>query len=289
LLLALLLAACASLRPTPTPGPPTATPLPPTATPEPLAALVDDQPIRLAAFEEEVARFEQAQTSLGIDLASLGAYRRQVLDALIDRKLLAQGAQLSGDVVEETLVESRLDAMATSLGGSEAMGAWLASSGYTVDSLRDALREEILADRMADRLAAGVHDSEEQVHARHILLASQVDADDLLARIRNGEDFAELASYLSLDLSTRPAGGDLGWFPRDYLLVPEVEQAAFGLQPGETSGVVASGMGFHIVQTLERQVHPLSAAAQRVLRRLMVENWLVSRRKSTAIEVFVEP
>jgi len=289
LLLALLLASCAALRPSPTPGPPTATPLPPTATPEPMAALVDGEPIFLAAFEEEVARYEQAQVSLGIDLATLGAYRRQVLDALIDRKLLAQGAQLSGEVVDEALVESRLDALATSLGGNEAMGAWLVTSGYTVVSLRDALREEILADRMADRLAAGVHDSEEQVHARHILLATQAEADDLLARIQNGEDFAELASYLSLDLSTRPAGGDLGWFPRDYLLVPEVEQAAFGLQPGETSGVVVSAQGFHIVQTLEREVHPLSAAAQRVLRQGMVENWLADRRKSEAIEVFLEP
>jgi peptidyl-prolyl cis-trans isomerase C len=253
-----------------------------------MAALVDGEPISLAAFEEEVARYEQAQSSLGIDLASLGAYRQTVLDALIDRRLLAQGTLQSGEVIDETLVESRLNALVTSLGGNEAMGAWLAASGYTVDSLRDSLREEILADRMADRLADGVHDTEEQVHARHILLATQAEAEDVLARIQNGEDFAELASYLSLDLSTRLAGGDLGWFPRDYILVPEVEQAAFGLQPGEMSGVVASNLGYHIVETLERELHPLSAAAQRALRQQMVENWLADRRKSTPIEIYIE-
>jgi peptidyl-prolyl cis-trans isomerase C len=288
-LLSLGLAACGALAPSPAPLPPTATPAPPTATPEPMAALVNGEPISLAAYEEEVARFEQAQASLGIDLASLGTYRQTVLDALIDRKLLAQGALQSGETVDEALVEGRLSDLAVTLGGNEAMGAWLAASGFTVDSLRLALREEILADRMADRLADGVQDTEEQVHARHILVGSQAEAEDILARLQNGEDFAELASYLSLDLSTRPAGGDLGWFPRDYLLVPEVEQAAFTLQPGEISGVVASSLGYHIVESLQREPHPLSDAARRALREQMVKNWLADQRMSTPVEVFVQP
>ncbi|NIR59143.1 MAG: post-translocation molecular chaperone, partial [Gammaproteobacteria bacterium] len=52
--------------------------------------------------------------------------------------------------------------------------------------------------------------------------------------------------------SSRELGGDLGWFPRGGLMLPEVEEAAFSLQPGETSGIVESVWGLHIVQTLER-------------------------------------
>ena len=80
----------------------TSTPAPPTATPEPAAALVNGESIRLVDFEQEVQRYESAKNDAGIDLATLGDYRSQVLQALIERKLLAQGARQVGIVIEES-------------------------------------------------------------------------------------------------------------------------------------------------------------------------------------------
>src|SRR5262249_8689545 len=76
---------------------------------------------------------------------------------------------------------------------------------------------------------------------------------DLLARVRNGEDFAALASAYSDDPGSADQGGDLGWVTRGEM-DPDFEAAAFSLkQPNEISDVVESQFGFHIIQLIERR------------------------------------
>lgn len=100
----------------------------------------------------------------------------------------------------------------------------------------------------------------EQVHARHILLKTEgkdeavvrAAAEKVLAEVRKGGDFAELAKKYSEDDQTKPLGGDLDYFARGQM-VPEFEQAAFGLAPGATSDLVKSTFGFHIIQIVDRR------------------------------------
>jgi len=292
LALAIVLSGCSSVigqAPTPTPPPPTATPVPPTATPEPLAARVNGRSILMADFEAEVRRFESAQTAAGIDLASLGAYRRQVLDSLIDLELLAQEAADQGSAIDDDQLSTRMDQMAADLGGSEAMGAWLAANQYDLAGFQRSLRRELLAQETVQRLSDSVPDQAEQVHARHILVGSQAEAESILTELSNGADFGQLAVERSLDLSTRVGGGDLGWFPRGILNQPAVEQAAFSLQPGEISPVVESDLGYHVIEVLEREPRQLSENDRRQLRLAAVENWLTNRRESATMEVLIEP
>jgi len=283
----LLLAACSAgpIVANPSPTPTTV----PSATPEPLAARVDGQGILLADFEDEVARFEAAQGLLGTDLASLGDYRRQVLQALIDRLLLAQGAVDAGRSFDEAAVDAELEAVAQARGGSEAMGAWMAENRYTLASLKRGLREDKLSAMMIEDITRSIGESAEQIHAAHILVAAPAQAEDLKAQLSAGADFAELARLTSLDASTRPAGGDLGWSPQGYLLVPEVDQAAWALAPGETSDILESALGYHIVRLLERADHPLSPDAGRFLREQAVVAWLQARQAATPIEIYVAP
>jgi len=285
--LSLLLAACTAgtIVSTPTPQP-TSTP---TATPEPLAALVNGEGILLSDYEDEIARFEAAQASLGTDLASLGDYRRQVLQALIDRRLLAQGAVDAGHEIDGAAVDGELEAVAQARGGSEAMGAWMAENRYTLDSLKRALREDKLSAMMIEDISQSIGESAEQVRAAHILVATRAEAEDLRAQLSAGADFADLARQASLDASTRPAGGDLGWSPRGYLLVPEVDQAAWALAPGETSDIVESPLGYHIVRVVERADHPLAPDARRFLRQQAVVVWLQARQTTAPIEIYVAP
>ena len=271
------------------PSTPTAIPPTPSPTPEPAAAKVNGTIIRLADFEEEVARFEAAQRSLGIDLAALGDYRAIVLDSLIDRRLLAEAARAAGTSIELAEVEARIEALASGMGGSDAMGAWLAANGYSFESLRAALTEELLAAGTVEVVANGVPPTAEQVHARHLLVADAGLAEELRTQILGGADFAQLAQTYSLDLSTRPAGGDLGWFAAGTLTTPEVEAAALALQPGDVSAVVQSSLGYHLVQVIERGEHALSPETWRRLRREAVEAWLAEARGRATIEIVNPP
>jgi peptidyl-prolyl cis-trans isomerase C len=212
-----------------------------------------------------------------------------VLQALVDRRLLAQAAQAAGKTFEDAEVDAEIESLAESRGGNEAMGAWMADNHFTLDSLKRALRDDKLSAMMVETIAQGVGDRAEQVHAAHILVATRPEAEALQAQLASGADFAELARSASLDPSTRPAGGDLGWSPRGYLLVPEVDQAAWALAAGETSDIVQSALGYHIVRVLERGEHPLSPDARRFLRDQAVQEWLKSQRATAQVEIYAAP
>jgi parvulin-like peptidyl-prolyl isomerase len=267
----------------------TLTPEPPTATPEPAAARVNGEAILIVDFEEELRRYETAKQEAGIDLATLDGYENQVLQALIDRKLLAQGARASGIEIETSAVNTTMQELAVELGGNEAMGAWLAETGYTLESFKLALAEDMLAADMVDLILQDLPENVEQVHARHILLASEADASFVLEQLAANADFGRLANLYSRDASTKPDGGDLGWFPRGGLLFPEVESAAFELQPGEISGIVASDLGYHIIETLEKAERPLSPNDLRRQQEHAVEDWITAQRESANIELLITP
>jgi len=208
---------------------------------------------------------------------------------MIDQRLLADAARSAGDSVEPTEVEARIEALAAEMGGSDAMGAWLAANGYSLEELKASLGEEILAAVTVQRIADEVPATAEQVHARHILVADAALAEELQSQLAGGADFATLAQTYSRDLSTRIAGGDLGWFASGTLTTPEVEAAAFGLQPGEISAIVQSALGYHLIEVLERGDHTLNPETWRRLRQEAVDDWLTDQRSQAAIEIVITP
>jgi peptidyl-prolyl cis-trans isomerase C len=259
---------------------PTDTPIPPTATPEPLAASVNGEGIPLAVYEAELARFQAAYT----DQEMGAAEHQQVLDSLIDTVLLAQAAQENGFELSEAGLDERLNRLIEQSGGQESFQNWLNNNGYDQDSFRQALALNAAAAWYRDQLMAAVPSTAEQVHARQIFLYNSEDAKNVLERLNAGTNFVTIAT------ETDPvAAGELGWFPRGYLLEPEIEAAAFSLQPGEYSDVIETRLGFHIIQVIERQAdRPLDPDARRALQRKAVMDWLQAQRESSTIEIFIE-
>lgn len=293
-IVALWLAGCRPIpaTPTPTPATPTATPAPtptvtptPSPTPEPLAARVNGQPIRLADYQAELARCRAALASATTPSDPCPA---QTLQALIDRALILQASQEAGISVSDAQVEDEVRATLEAAGGEAEFSAWLEQTGWTPATLRAALRSELLAQALIERTIGPV-EAAEQVHARHILVATEAEARDLLSRLADGADFAELAAAYSLDATTQARGGDLGWFARGQLLAPAVEAAAFALRPGEIGDIIRSELGYHIVQTLERDPgRPLSPDQQAAFYRQALEHWLAEQRAGAHIERFID-
>ena len=247
----------------------------PTATstlmPEPLAASVNGAGISLAAYQKEVERCQAGKASVAADA---GACPARALQSLIEQAVVEQAAAAAGLTVSEAEQQAAQAQITQSLGGPEAYTAWLTANLYTDEEFRQALRLDRLRAKMAEQVTASVAGEAEQVHAQALVVADETTAQDLLAQIKGGADFSKLALAHSLDLSSRAAGGDLGWFPRGLLTVPEVEDAAFSLQPGETSEVLHSALGYHIVHVLERDpARALSPAAAQVLRGRAYQAW----------------
>ena len=109
----------------------------------------------------------------------------------------------------------------------------------------------------------------EQVKASHILIQVPANADEakqadalaaiqaLKLRLDNGENFATLAQENS-DGPSKTKGGDLGFFSREQM-VPPFSEAAFALQPGQTSDVVQTRFGYHLIRVTERQAEQTMA------------------------------
>ncbi len=281
LILAICLSGCASFPRTPataTPALPTPTQVPPTPTPPPLAAIVNGEWITEMEFLAEVDRYRAARQSLGSE-ASMDDAAKIVLDDLIAQVLLAQVARADGFEITEADLKSRLDALTSAAGGMDALAAWQSEHGYTEESFQSALKRSAEAAWMRDKIIAAVPGTAEQVHAQQILLYNEEAARKVADQLKAGANFADLAALY--DPNT---GGELGWFPRGYLLEPALEEAAFRLEPGQYSDVIATGVGYHILLVLERDSQrQLSPDAYLVMQEKALQDWLAQKRVDSEI------
>jgi peptidyl-prolyl cis-trans isomerase C len=279
LILILGLSACASLATpgTPTPQLPTTTPVPPTATPPPSVATVNGEYITAAEFQAELARYKSAQTALGITVSEEEA-NKVVLEDLIAQVMLSQAAREANFNLTEPDLKSRMDALAKSVGGTEALSAWQSAHGYDEASFKIALKRSAEAAWMRDKIVADVPTTMEQTHVRQILTYNEGDARTVLDELKAGTDFDKLAAQYDPATS-----GELGWVPRGYLLDAKADETVFALQVGAYSDVIATDAGFHIFKAIERGNHPLSPDALLTVQELALKNWVAERRAKSKI------
>lgn len=277
-----LLAGCAPAGvPTPALSAEPATPLPE------VAAVVNGQPISTEVFQRELARVQAGYLDLGYQPGGQAGYQQQVLDTLIEQELIRQTAAQQGISVSDAEVDAAINAMIQQ-SGEENFNGWLTTNGYTMEEFREVMRDQLITSQLIAPVTASVPAVAEHVHARHILVNSQAEAEQVLSQLAAGGDFATLAAQYSLDVTTRSNGGDLGWFPRGVLLVPEVEEAAFSMAPGQISGVVASAWGFHIVQTLEFDpARPVDPETHQRLIEDAIREWRLGLRDGADIQILL--
>ncbi len=196
--------------------------------------------------------------------ADRGQRNRATLDQLIDLNLIRQQAKKAGITVsqqelnqsyakfaEETKKNQNLD---SSVDAQENFKKVL-ENFYGITPLQftqEILTIKLYQDKVRNQFFT-------QVHVQTIVVRDEKQAQDVLARLKKGENFADLAKNFSIDLSSRDQGGDFGWIQRGQLNNQDLENAVFNLKTGEiTEKPIKTDFGYHIMKVVERKDGPIS-------------------------------
>jgi peptidyl-prolyl cis-trans isomerase C len=208
-------------------------------------ALADDPVVaRVNGVEIHASDVAVAEEDIGSNLSQMppGNKRDYVITYLADMMLVAKAAEdrktADGDDFKRRLAYHRNKLLMEQLLRVEARAA------ITDEALRKLYDEAI-------KQMAG----EKEVHARHILVETEAEAKAILAELKAGADFAELAKKKSKDPGGAD-GGDLGYFTREQM-VPEFAEVAFRLEKGQTSDPVKTQFGWHIIKVEDKRDRPI--------------------------------
>ena len=197
----------------------------------------------------------------------LKRYGAQAVDEMIDEILLRQAAKNSGIAADEAEVNRRLTKLQEQFGSRELFISQLEQAGSSIAKVKEDLADEIVRERLVVKAKGlSISDAElkkafdenkdklgrpEAVHLRHILVDTDAEAADVVAKIKAGADFKALAREKSLAASGKAAGGDYGFVARG-MLPAEIDDIAFAMKTGEIR-VVPGPRGRHVLQVLEKR------------------------------------
>ena len=202
----------------------------------------DDNPVLAKVNGAEIRQSDVtlAEEELGPSLAQMNPATRKanVLSFLIDMKIVAKAAEQK-KIADQADFKRKLAFARDRL----LMDNLLAAEGKA--ALTDAAMKKVYDDA-AKKIA-----DEQEVHARHILVATEEEAKAVKAELDKGADFAKLAKEKSKDPGASD-GGDLGFFTKEQM-VPEFSKVAFALEPGRISDPVKTQFGWHIIKVEEKR------------------------------------
>jgi len=293
-----------------------AVPAPPPPESAAAVAKVNGVAIARADFDRNWQFFLQ-QSGIPADHAAkdgkVEEFRTQVLDRLVDEELLYQEAQKRKRAAGKEDVDVAIAKARTQFPTPEAFEEALASKGLTEEGLRTLFGRNLSIQALVEKdIVAGIavpdvevhefyagnresFEIPEQVRARHILVqfdekdddaakkAKRAKVEGLLAQLKGGASFEDLARANS-DCPSAAEGGDLGFFGRGQM-VPAFDEAVFALKTGETSGIVETEYGYHLVRLEERKdagmVPEKEAAPQ-------ITEYLRSQKTEAAVEALLK-
>jgi peptidyl-prolyl cis-trans isomerase D len=142
----------------------------------------------------------------------------------------------------------------------------------------------LFQDRVKAKVTTDVAHEQEQVWARHILVADEATANIVQAGLLSGQDFATLAAKYSVDTSTKDKGGDMGWQSKGAM-TPELEAAAFSMNIGDISKPIKDTFGYHIIQVLGHEVRPLTDTQYQTAVTNAFNKWLTAQRTNAKIVI----
>ena len=246
-----------------------------------IVAVVDNEIILQSELDFQIGVYA-SQRQVDINTPGL---KEQILNSMIEEKLIYAQADLDSITVSEDEINQRIDYQINTFTQQYGSIANIEKIyGMSIDRIKRELRDEVKKSLMSQRLQEknfgkveatrrevedfyksfkdSIGTIPEKVVIYHIFQNPKASeklkkkfydkAAALLDSIKAGKDFSELAKKYSDDPGSAAQGGDLG-FVKKGVFYPEFEGAAFQLKVGELSGIVESPVGYHIIQMIERR------------------------------------
>ncbi|MEK6746519.1 MAG: peptidylprolyl isomerase [Pseudomonadota bacterium] len=206
--------------------------------------------------------------------------RQNVLRGLVSERLIHKEAIKSGIDKSED-IKKRL----------ESLQKQLVIQTYIENKSKSLVTDEQIKALYEEKIAAAK--GQEELKARHILVAAESDAKKISADLKKGGDFEKVAKNKSTDKGSGVNGGDLGWFAKEKM-VPEFFDATFKLKKGEVSAPVKSNFGWHVIKLEDRRpvkVSPFEESKEALkgeLSNKAVQSYIENLLKTSSIKYFDE-
>ena len=278
-----------------------------------VVARVNGEAISKAEFESAVATVE-SNAGAPVPAAERDQVYRQVLDQMVSYRLLVQETRARKLAAANADIDASIAQFRAQFPSEEAFTQTLEQQKMTLERLRanalnDILVSKLLEGEMAGKVAVTPQQVDEfyknnpdqfqqaeRVRASHILFGWPPNADEaarqlartraatVLKDVQSGKDVAERARLHSADSGSAPNGGDLGYFQPGQM-VAEFDKVAFSLKPGQTSNLVESQFGVHIIRVADHQAArtlPLAEIRPRL------QQFIEQQKRQEQTQVFVE-
>jgi len=231
-------------------------------------ATVNNVDITVSEFTEALTNLKSElseDTPLAEDQARV--MKLNLLNQLIDRKLLVAEAENLGITVSEEEIDNEVNSIIDEYPDRETFDEQVENGNIDLDQWRREIEYKLLLEKLVESALAQEieilpeeietyyeenteeYSADEMVHALQIMVETREQAEELLSEIKDGADFSNLATIHSISPDSA-RGGDLGFFSREEM--PPDFEIAFDMKPGELSDVVESPYGFHILKVLEK-------------------------------------
>lgn len=248
------------------------------------AAVVNGRVVFYHSYLEQLSIVEKYQKEFKkVDFKSdegkkiLVQVRKDTMDRLVEDSLVsAEAVKLKVTVSDKELNDS-FNQLVKSNGGDTSFASVLKQYyGLTPTEFKNEIyKSRLLRQKVAEKFA-----NDESVNAE-----AKTKAEDVLAKVKAGEDFATLAKQYSQD-TTASTGGDLGLFGKGKM-VPEFETAAFALKAGEVSGIVKTVYGYHIIKVTEVKGDEIRAS-HILIKTKDFNTWLADAVKAAKKSIYIK-
>jgi hypothetical protein len=230
----------------------------------------------LGSVEKYFKEFQKLDLSEEKNQEQYNKMRVQIEDQMVDNKIITEQARVYDVKVDQKAIDEEYKKIVEANGGEAKVKETIEMYyGWTVDQFKQKIKDYLLRQdlekklREDDKLGTGAKEK----------------AEEILVEVKKpNADFAELAKKYSQDEQTAQQGGDLGKFGKGKMM-PEFEEVAFSLEPGQISEVVETEFGYHIIKVDEKtgeEVH----ARHILIKTKSFNDWLAEKKKEAKIWKF---